>query len=183
MQKWQILDVDSWRVEKSKHVHIDIGGASPTSLHIHAGSRDTAEAIATKLQSSKGLTSPPPSHAPLRSSVETADEGSEPEPEVQKPKKNGANVHFSTSPPSIISPREASDDEGEYGAPSRRQDEGEPAVALYDFTADGEDELSVRENEELLIIERDSDDWWKCRNSKGKEGVVPASYLEVRILH
>jgi len=52
-------------------------------------------------------------------------------------------------------------------------------VVLYDFTADGDDELTVAEGEDLIVLERDSDDWWKVRNSKGREGVVPASYVEV----
>ena len=186
VQKWQISDVDSWRIEKSKHVHIEIGGTSPTSLHLHAGAKDTAEAITAKLQSSKGLSSPPPSQAPLRTSGESAGEESEDHeadtPKTTTPKKNGVNVHFSTAPPSIISPREPSEEgEGDYGFPSTSQAGGVSAIALYDFSADGEDELTVHENEELLVIERDGDDWWKCRNAKGKEGVVPASYLEVCI--
>ena len=56
------------------------------------------------------------------------------------------------------------------------------ATALYDFTADGEDELSVMEGERLTVLEKDGDEWWKCRNTKGAEGVVPASYLEVGLL-
>ena len=40
-------------------------------------------------------------------------------------------------------------------------------------------ELSVKEGEHLVVLERDGDEWWKCRNSEGTEGVVPASYLEV----
>ena len=53
-------------------------------------------------------------------------------------------------------------------------------MVLYDFTADGDDELTVTEGEDLIVLERDSDDWWKVRSSKGREGVVPASYVEVR---
>lgn len=162
---------------------MEIGGSSPFSLHLHAGSKDVAEAITSKLQSSKGLTSPPPSQAPLRTSGEIEDEegSDEHDPEAQVPKRINANVHFSTAPPSIISPREPSEDgEGDDGLPSTSHVGGETAIALYDFTADGDDELSVRENEELLVLEKDGHDWWKCRNAKGKEGVVPASYLEVR---
>ena len=55
------------------------------------------------------------------------------------------------------------------------------AAALYDFNADGEDELTVKEGENLTVLERDGEEWWKCRNAKGLEGVVPASYLEVRV--
>ena len=52
---------------------------------------------------------------------------------------------------------------------------------LYDFTADGEDELTVREGETLMVLERDGDEWWKCRNQDGLVGVVPASYVEVSL--
>jgi len=47
----------------------------------------------------------------------------------------------------------------------------ETADALYDFEADGEDELSVKEGEHLVVLERDGDEWWKCRNSEGAEGL------------
>ncbi|CAO1631311.1 unnamed protein product [Jaminaea pallidilutea] len=57
--------------------------------------------------------------------------------------------------------------------------DGEPAMALYDFEAQGDDELSVAENEKLTLVERENDDWWKVRNADGQEGVVPASYVEV----
>lgn len=52
-------------------------------------------------------------------------------------------------------------------------------MALYDFQAQGEDELSVGEGDKLWVLEKDGDEWWKCRNAEGHEGVVPASYIEV----
>lgn len=63
--------------------------------------------------------------------------------------------------------------------PSETSADGERAVALYDFEAQGDDELSVAENDSLTLIERENDDWWKVRNASGQEGVVPASYVEV----
>lgn len=62
------------------------------------------------------------------------------------------------------------------------ESDGETAVALYDFTADGDDELSVREGEHLIVLEKDGDEWWKCRTTDGREGVVPASYVEVSLI-
>jgi hypothetical protein len=50
---------------------------------------------------------------------------------------------------------------------------------LYDFEGTGSDELTVQEGERLWIIEKEGEEWWKCRNEDGIEGVVPASYLEV----
>jgi len=34
----------------------------------------------------------------------------------------------------------------------------------------------------LWVIEKDGDEWWKCRNMNGSEGVVPASYVEVGLM-
>ena len=55
MRKWQTVDIQSVKLEKSKHVHIDVGGSDPASLHFHAGSKDTGEAILAKLESSRAL--------------------------------------------------------------------------------------------------------------------------------
>ncbi|KAG8908104.1 cytoskeletal protein binding protein, partial [Tulasnella sp. 408] len=53
------------------------------------------------------------------------------------------------------------------------------AVPLYDFEAEGDDELTVKEGERLTILDKEDDEWWKCRNWTGNEGIVPASYLEI----
>lgn len=102
-------------------------------------------------------------------------------------------VHFDASEPEIIPPPPEPEDESEpepepeyHHAQEEEEEEevpqhGDPAAVLYDFAADGEDELSVREGETLMVLERDGDEWWKCRNQDGLVGVVPASYVEVSI--
>lgn len=200
VQKWQVADINDTNIEKGKHVHIEVGGAAPISLHYHAGSKDTAEAIITKLESSKALTAPRPSvsspteeaHSPP-SAIRT---------DLHKSTKNGASVRFAPTSPTVIPPRSPSEEdyaeaeadpepevevepepepEEEEEAPVHHGDDEETAKAMYDFDADGEDELSVKEGEHLVVLEKDGDEWWKCRNAAGAEGVVPASYLEVRI--
>ncbi|CCM04044.1 uncharacterized protein FIBRA_06203 [Fibroporia radiculosa] len=167
VQKWQTSDIQNVRLEKSKHVHIDIGGSEPINLHFHAGAKDVAEAIMAKLESSRSLSDPGLIAPAAMTQVD------EPVPRRNSPQKA---VHFDSAEPEIIPPREAEDEEPEEEA----EPEGEAAVALYDFSADGEDELTVQEGEPLLVLERDGDEWWKCRNAAGGEGVVPASYVEVR---
>jgi hypothetical protein len=169
-------------IEKSKHVHIAVVGAAPANLHFQAGSKDHAEAIVDKLQSSKILsTQAHPSSPDVTDTVR-------PPPirtdaiDHEKARKSGASVHFSELSPVIIPAREASErseslqmengDDGLENVPGA-------AIALYDFRADGEDELSVKEGERLYVLEMDGDEWWKCQNADGAEGVVPASYLEV----
>ena len=180
VQKWQTKDVSAVSSEKSKHVRIDIGGPSPISLHFHAGSKDNADGIVDKLQESKALSSAPsPRNLPPVDTI------------TQDSKK--ASVHFSSASPVIIPPLQDEVEEEEEGEEEGEEEEERShvdsrmaeetfATALYDFTADGEDELSVTEGERLTVLERDGDEWWKCRNTKGAEGVVPASYLEVGLL-
>lgn len=51
---------------------------------------------------------------------------------------------------------------------------------LYDFMAQGEDEVTVAVGDEVVIVDdTKSDEWWMIRRLKnGKEGVVPSSYVE-----
>ena len=194
MQKWQTADVGDIKVEKSKHVHIEIGGSTPTSLHFNAGSKDIADAIVKKLESSQRaanvVSSPVDRYIsplpPLRSSTSAEEEAEaeehEEEETTQKPKKNGASVHFATSHAVIPPPETPTDGEGEEYESTV---DGEEAYALYEFTAEGEDELPVKPGERLFVIDRvSSSDWWKCRNAYGAEGVVPATFVEVlRVSH
>ncbi|CAG8957492.1 hypothetical protein HYFRA_00011474 [Hymenoscyphus fraxineus] len=52
---------------------------------------------------------------------------------------------------------------------------------LYDFTSQGDDEVSVTTGDEVLIIDdTKSEDWWQVKRLRnGKEGVVPSSYIEI----
>lgn len=54
-------------------------------------------------------------------------------------------------------------------------------IMLYDFMAQGDDEVSVAVDDEVIIIDdTKSDEWWQVRRLKnGKEGVVPSSYVEI----
>ena len=52
---------------------------------------------------------------------------------------------------------------------------------LYDFMAQGDDEVTVAVGDEVIIIDdAKSDEWWQVRRVKNsKEGGVPSSYIEV----
>lgn len=54
-------------------------------------------------------------------------------------------------------------------------------VSLYDFMAQGEDEVTVAEGDEVIVLDdTKSEEWWNVRRIKnGKEGVVPSSYIEI----
>ncbi|MCJ1314103.1 cytoskeletal protein binding protein [Agyrium rufum] len=52
---------------------------------------------------------------------------------------------------------------------------------LYEFMAQGEDEVTVAVGDDVIILDdTKSEEWWMIRRVKnGKEGVVPSSYVEI----
>lgn len=52
---------------------------------------------------------------------------------------------------------------------------------LYEFMAQGDDEVTVADGDEVVILDdTKSEEWWMVRRLKnGKVGVVPSSYVEV----
>lgn len=164
VRQWPSTSVTVTHTDKPKHVIMDVGGPSRESLHFSAGSKDVAEDIVAKLGSSRVATdsvadaAEEPSHAPL--------------PTERKAVKVKKSVNFSSGPVEVIG---STDDDVEI-PPS-----GEViGVVLYDFVADGDDELAVTDGEHVVVLDRESSaDWWRVRNQRGHEGVVPALYVQV----
>ena len=52
---------------------------------------------------------------------------------------------------------------------------------LYDFVAQGDDEVTLAVGDEVIVLDdRTSEEWWMVRRVKnGQQGVVPSSYVEV----
>ncbi|CEI65169.1 unnamed protein product [Fusarium venenatum] len=52
---------------------------------------------------------------------------------------------------------------------------------LYDFMAQGDDEVTVAVGDDVFVLDdTKSEEWWQVRRLKnGKEGVVPSSYIEI----
>ncbi|KAJ3165914.1 Osteoclast-stimulating factor 1 [Geranomyces variabilis] len=48
--------------------------------------------------------------------------------------------------------------------------------ALYDYTAQRSDELTFSEGDVLYVLNKDDDNWWKCK-CNDKEGFVPKIYV------
>ncbi|XP_072930784.1 protein nervous wreck isoform X2 [Epargyreus clarus] len=73
--------------------------------------------------------------------------------------------------------------EGETPAPETTEPPAAPlykCTALYSYTAQNPDELSIIENEQLEVVgEGDGDGWLRARNYRGEEGYVPHNYLDV----
>ena len=59
------------------------------------------------------------------------------------------------------------------------QGEGLTARALYDYQAEGEDELTFDPDEIITDIEQIDDGWWMGNNPRGERGLFPANYVEL----
>ncbi|XP_042350750.1 cytoplasmic protein NCK2-like [Plectropomus leopardus] len=50
-------------------------------------------------------------------------------------------------------------------------------VAKWDYTAQQDQELDIRKNERLFLLD-DSKTWWRVRNTANQTGYVPSNYVE-----
>lgn len=72
-----------------------------------------------------------------------------------------------------------------FEAASRGSDEAVPqevAVTLYAFTGTSDEELSFDKDEQLVIIDKPSEEpqWLRARNALGRTGLVPCNYVRLR---
>ena len=92
--------------------------------------------------------------------------------ELQEPTESPA-VPLSTAPPAHH------DDEPEPEPESHHEeaaDEGETAIAEYDYEAQEENELSFPEGAKIINIERVDENWW-AGEYEGKTGLFPGTFL------
>ncbi|GAA5849479.1 hypothetical protein JCM3766R1_003294 [Sporobolomyces carnicolor] len=99
-----------------------------------------------------------------------------------KPVTKPGSTVASHAPPPRRSGATATATGGDGGAAStttRKGGGGQDRVrALYDYEGTDTQDLPMVEGEELLIIERIGQDWLRCRNSRGAEGILPTNYTE-----
>ncbi|CCF49813.1 hypothetical protein NDA11_004326 [Ustilago hordei] len=195
VQKISVLHIASHSLEKGKTLHLQLSpdaGMSESNLDFHCGSKDAANEIVRKIEASKAnaltaAAAPPASPAapPAAPAVATAGVPLPPPPPPAPPAPPAA---ASTLPPpsrtagAVLPPpirkTVSFQSQQEAAAAAEPEETVEHGIAMYDFEAQGDDELTVAENEHLIILEKENDDWWKVRNDAGQEGVVPASYVE-----
>ncbi|XP_045456651.1 adapter molecule Crk [Melitaea cinxia] len=57
----------------------------------------------------------------------------------------------------------------------------EVVIAKFDFDGSDADDLPFRRGEQLMVINRDEEQWWTARNALGRTGSIPVPYVQ-RIL-
>lgn len=50
--------------------------------------------------------------------------------------------------------------------------------AKYNFPGNDPEDLPFRKNDILTILKKEEEQWWLARDSQGKEGMIPANYVE-----
>ncbi|KAK2193936.1 hypothetical protein NP493_4g02002 [Ridgeia piscesae] len=60
---------------------------------------------------------------------------------------------------------------------SAKEEEMEKVVALYDYKAQRSDELSLRSGDSVLVLYKDSANWWMGQLPGGQQGFFPSNYV------
>ncbi|CAO3634899.1 unnamed protein product [Mucor fragilis] len=82
-----------------------------------------------------------------------------------------AAANIPAAPPVPVHPEE----------PKQQQSQGNVAVALYDYSAEEDNEISFAEGDTITQIEFVSEDWWQGLAANGKTmGLFPANYVELK---
>jgi hypothetical protein len=149
VKQYKITELSLVSQTSSKNIQLTFSSLSEP-LTFHCGSSSNASAILAKLETSKVAAG-----EALEMAAATGAGSSDEEDVASEPK----SVRWAAAPTpaaSVLS-----------------------ATVLYDFDAQGEDELSVQENESVVIMDKENDEWWTVRNASGQEGVVPAQYVQL----
>ncbi|KAI9308328.1 hypothetical protein BJ944DRAFT_260437 [Cunninghamella echinulata] len=161
VQQYPILDVDKYLFD-GKNLHIEIGGTNPATLDLQASSKSEAKAIVVKITDSRNTAQIAGTHVNTSPSPTSFDNN------------NNNVVHNSNA----LSSSELTANSNNI---STTQNSNEPrwAVTLYSFDAEGGEEISIEENQQVLVTDYDRDDgWWRIETVDGKSGIIPTSYIQ-----
>lgn len=135
--------------QDGKNVHVELGDSANSVFDFQTSSKSEAKTILAKLDESRAIAN---RHRPATP------------PPTHQPTQHPAA-------PAIVEP----EPEPEQSPPC----EPRWAIVLYEFVAQGEDELTVKEQEQVLVTDYvSSDDWWTVENQEGRSGIVPTTYVK-----
>jgi hypothetical protein len=168
VKQYNITELVSVSQPSSKTLQLEFSSLGAPLL-FHCGGSSTTSAIIAKLETSKEAAGEVLELTKVESRGVTSEEddyGAEAEHEPEQ----DDYAPVAAEPKTV---RWAAD------TPSTPRAGGDTATVLYDFDAQGDDELTVHENETVTVVDKENDEWWSVRNAAGKEGVVPAQYVQL----
>ena len=54
------------------------------------------------------------------------------------------------------------------------------AIALYDFHATAEDEISFKEETDIIVLNMEEDKHWYRAQHEGCKGLIPKNYIQMK---
>lgn len=184
VRQFPITNLQTFSIPSSKH--LDLSFTSGDTLHFHCGHKETADEIIDKIEFSKRIAGAGGSQAHVQSQAGVSDDEAA---IVSTASPSAKGVRWAEEqqflPPPPAHPLRANS-ASSFGsatasspaAPTASMTATRKANVLYDFEAQGDDELSVNEGEVVTVIDGDNEDWWTVKNDAGDQGVVPAQYVE-----
>ena len=140
-----IRHVKSTTLEKNKYLLVTLDPAANIdgdTWAFHVGSRSAYQAISARIGESKSLATSSSTASSARN----------------QPSSSMSRMPTATTAGSVSSSATVS-------SPRPAQ---EMVVVLYDFDAQADDELSVSEHDQLVLVERENHEWWKLQNASGQ---------------
>ncbi|KAJ3241993.1 cytoskeletal protein binding protein [Chytriomyces hyalinus] len=167
LEKWDYKQLSKFHEKKGKKVTLEFG----SDVREYEGEKDNLEKLMKRLEEVKTLskvsgpilTGPPPNMGPPEGSLKFLPAAHDSPPPAPV---------FTAPPPAIIPATQAS---------PRATVSNKTAIALYDYEATNDEELTIREDDELIVLDSSDDDWWSVRLANGRgEGLVPKTYVELK---
>ena len=157
--------------EKTKHSHKNKSSKSKSSKREPASSPRSSRSSSASHKPNRRSSNDRKSSTSLSSLKQNSSSSH------QKHSKQGSHSNNSTSD-SIIQPHE-------YISLSSTTEVNtltgiNQCVAIYDYDATREDELSIRQGDVISVYEKGEDGWWKGE-VHGRIGLFPANYVEIEI--
>ncbi|KAI9333405.1 hypothetical protein BDR26DRAFT_1010134 [Obelidium mucronatum] len=175
LEKWDFKQLSKFHEKKGKKVTLEFG----SDVREFEGEKENLDKLIKRLEevttlskvSGPILTGPPPNMGPPEGSLKGI-----PSFHNDIPSPPPAPVFTPPAAPAFVPPAPAPQ---QSARPS--QTGGKTAIALYDYEATNDEELSIREDEELIVLDSSDDDWWMVRlvHRQG-EGLVPKLYVEMK---
>ncbi|CAO0793109.1 unnamed protein product [Mucor circinelloides] len=166
VQQYPILDVTKYLYD-GKNLHIEIDGTKQAVLDLQASSKSEAKAILVKISDSTRAAQMSNTHLSLQSQKQIA----APAPAIP-PMTSSSSYEPSPSPQAQHYEQEPEEEEESNCVPKW-------GISIYSFQAEGGDELSVEENEQIYVLDYErTDGWWRVQKVDGDVGLVPSSYVQ-----
>lgn len=163
VQQYSILEVTKYLVD-GKNIHLEIEGNKRAEYDFQSASKSEAKAILVKIGESTKAAQLAGTHVNTPAQISASAPAP---PPVSQPIQQYVPpvVHAPPPPP-----------EPEDPTPNCVPKWG---ISIYSFDAEGGEEMSVKESEQIYVVDYErTDGWWEVQKVDGKVGIIPSSYVQ-----